>query len=179
MKAFARLLDRLSFTPPRNGKLTLLRDYLSNAPDPERGWALASLTGELVFDQAKPAMIRKAIEARMDPQLFALSHDFVGDLAETVALVWPSKPGANAEPELPEVVDTLRAASRREVPQLLERWLDALDADGRWALLKLLTGGLRVGVSARLAKQALANLGGFSVAVFVEVWHAQYPPYDD
>ena len=47
MKAFARLLDRLSFSPARNVKLTLLRDYLSNAPDPERGWALASLTGEL------------------------------------------------------------------------------------------------------------------------------------
>src|SRR3569833_456263 len=179
MKAFARLLDRLSFTPPRNGKLTLLRDYLSNAPDPERGRALASLTGELVFDQAKPAKIRKAEEARMDPQMFALSHDFVGDLAETVALVWPSRPGANAEPELPEVIDALRAASRREVPQLLERWLDALDADGRWALLKLLTGGLRVGGSARLAKQALAQLGDVPLADIEELWHGQTPPYED
>jgi DNA ligase-1 len=179
MKAFARLLDRLSFSPARNVKLTLLRDYLGNAPDPERGWALASLTGELRFDEAKPAMIRKAIEARMDPMLFALSYDFVGDLAETVALAWPSKPGANAEPELPEVVDTLRGAARREVPQLLERWLDALDADSRWALLKLLTGGLRVGVSARLAKQALADLGGVDVSEIEEVWHGQTPPYED
>src|ERR1700744_1234200 len=179
MKAFARLLDRLSFSPARNVKLTLLRDYLSNAPDPERGWALASLTGELTFDEAKPAMIRKAIEARMDPVLFALSYDFVGDLAETVALAWPAKPGANVEPELPDVVDTLRTASRREVPQLLERWLDVLDADGRWALLKLLTGGLRVGVSGRLAKQALANLGGVDVAEIEELWHGQSPPYED
>ncbi len=115
----------------------------------------------------------------MDPMLFAISYDFVGDLAETVALAWPAKPGANAEPELPEVVDTLRTASRREVPQLLERWLDALDASGRWALLKLLTGGLRVGVSARLAKQALANLGGVEVAEIEEVWHGQSPPYED
>ncbi len=179
MKAFARLLDRLSFTPARNAKLTLLRDYLSKAPDPERGWALASLTGELTFDQAKPAMIRKAVEARLDPQLFALSYDFVGDLAETVALVWPSKAGANAEPELPEVIDALRAAARREVPQLLERWLDALDADGRWALLKLLTGGLRVGVSARLAKQALAQLGDVPLSEIEELWHGQTPPYED
>jgi DNA ligase-1 len=179
MKAFARLLDRLSFSPQRNIKLTLLADYLRTAPDPERGWALASLTGELSFDQAKPAMIRKAIEARLDPMLFALSYDFVGDLAETVALAWPCKAGANAEPELPEVVDTLRSASRREVPQLLERWLDALDADGRWALLKLLTGGLRVGVSARLAKQALANLGGVEVGEIEELWHGQSPPYED
>src|SRR6185437_12481714 len=135
-----------------------------HAADPERGWALASLTGALSLDAAKPGFIRKAAEVRLDPQLFALSYDFVGDLAETVALVWPAKPGTNAEPELPEVVETLRGASRREVPQLLERWLDTLDADGRWALLKLLTGGLRVGVSARLAKQALANLGGVEVS---------------
>ena len=179
MHAFARLLDQLAFTPSRNAKLVLLRDYLSHAPDPERGWALASLTGALSFDAAKPAFIRKAAEARMDPLLFSLSYDFVGDLAETVALVWPAKPGANRELELPEVVDALRTASRREVPQLLERWLDALDSNGRWALLKLLTGGLRVGVSARLAKQALANLGDVPVADIEEVWHAQEPPYGD
>ena len=76
MKAFARLLDQLAFTPSRNAKLTLLRDYLGSAPDPERGWALASLTGALSFDAAKPGFIRKAAEARLDPQLFALSYDF-------------------------------------------------------------------------------------------------------
>jgi DNA ligase-1 len=179
MKAFARLLDQLAFTPSRNAKLTLLRDYLGSAPDPERGWALASLTGALSFDAAKPGFIRKAAEARLDPQLFALSYDFVGDLAETVALVWPSRPGANREPELPEVVESLRTASRREVPQLLEGWLDALDATGRWALLKLLTGGLRVGVSARLAKQALAVLGDVPVSDIEEVWHSQAAPYGD
>src|SRR6202000_3140490 len=179
MKAFSRLLDQLAFTPSRNAKLILLRDYLDHAPDPERGWALASLTGALSFDAAKPGFIRKAAEARLDPQLFSLSYDFVGDLAETVALVWPAKPGANREPELPEVVDALKAASRREVPQLLERWLDALDSNGRWALLKLLTGGLRVGVLARLAKQALANLGDVPVSDVEEIWHSQHPPYED
>ena len=85
---------------------------MRDTPDPERGWALASLTGELTFDAAKPAFIRKAVEARMDGALFALSYDYVGDLAETVALVWPAKPGANREPELSEVVDALRGASR-------------------------------------------------------------------
>jgi len=179
MRAFARLLDQLAFTPSRNAKLTLLRGYLGSAPDPERGWALASLTGALTFDAAKPGFIRKAAEARLDPLLFSLSYDFVGDLAETVALVWPAKAGANREPELPEVVESLKLASRREVPQLLERWLDALDATGRWALLKLLTGGLRVGVSARLAKQALAALGDVPISDIEEVWHSQAPPYGD
>jgi DNA ligase-1 len=184
MRAFARLLDRLSLTQGRNAKLTLVRDFLRETPDPDRGWALAALTGQLTFSAAKPAAIRKAVEARMDPVLFGWSYDFVGDLAETVALVWPAKPGANREPELSEVVEALRTAARSEVQGLIEGWLDALDADGRWALLKLLTGGLRVGLSARLAKQACADMatvhgGSVDVAEIEEVWHVLRPPYED
>ncbi len=180
MRAFARLLDRLAFTPSRNAKLVLMRDYFRETPDPERGWTLAALTGALSFDVAKPAVIRKAIEARMDPQLFALSYDHVGDLAETVALVWPTRTDTKSpEPSLSEVVDTLQGALHHDVQRLLETWLDALDADGRWALLKLLTGGLRVGVSARLAKLALAALREAEVGEIEELWHAQHPPYED
>src|SRR5689334_22607719 len=112
MRAFADLLDRLSLTSSRNAKLVLISDYLRAAPDPDRGWALAALTGDLVFEAAKPAFIRKAAEARLDPLLFAWSYDYVGDLAETVALVWAPRPGPNREPELAEVVDALRGASR-------------------------------------------------------------------
>jgi DNA ligase-1 len=179
MRAFAELLDRLSLTGSRNAKLILVRDYLRETPDPDRGWALAALTGDLSFDAAKPAFIRKAVEERMDPQLFWWSYDYVGDLAETVALVWPARPGANREPELSEVVDALRGASRAEVQRLIEGWLDALQPTGRWALLKLMTGGLRVGLSARLAKQAAADVGPVPVAEVEELWHALHPPYED
>jgi len=179
MRSFARLLDRLSLTASRNAKLTLVRDYLAETPDPDRGWALAALTGELVFNAAKPVFIRKAVTERMDPVLFGWSYEYVGDLAETVALVWPARPGANREPELSEVVDALRSASRAEVQRLIEGWLDALEPDGRWALLKLLTGSLRVGVSSRLAKHACAELGKVPVTEVEEVWHAVPPPYED
>ena len=181
MRAFAELLDRLSLTASRNAKLTLVRDYLRETPDPDRGWALAALTGDLAFDAAKPAFIRKAVEARMDPQLFWWSYDYVGDLAETVALVWPARPGANREPELSEVVDALRGASRTEVQKLIEGWLDVLEPTGRWALLKLMTGGLRVGLTARLAKRAAADMGSepIDVAEVEELWHALHPPYED
>jgi DNA ligase-1 len=181
LKAFAELLDRLSLTGSRNAKLTLVRDYLRETPDPDRGWALAALTGDLSFDAAKPAFIRKAVEERMDPQLFWWSYDYVGDLAETVALVWPARPGANREPELSEVVDALRGATRAEVQTLIEGWLDALQPTGRWALLKLMTGGLRVGLTARLAKRAVADMGKEPVppAEVEELWHALHPPYED
>ncbi len=179
MRAFAHLLDRLSLTASRNAKLTLARDYLSGTPDPDRGWALAALTGALTFRGAKPAAIRAAVEARMDGALFAWSYDYVGDLAETVALVWPARPGANRPPALSEVVDALTHATRPQAQALIDGWLDALDADGRWALLKLVTGGLRVGLSARLAKQALADLGGVPVSEVEEVWHVLAAPYGD
>ncbi len=179
MRAFAALLDRLSLTASRNAKLRLIRDHLADTPDPDRGWALAALTGGLSFTAAKPAMIRRAVEARVDPELFRLSYDYVGDLAETVALIWPARHGANREPDLSEVIDALTQAKRGEVQGLLEGWLDALDADGRWALLKLVTGGLRVGVSARLAWQAAADFGGVEAPDIQEVWHAQSPPYAD
>ena len=182
MQAFAALLDRVQLSGSRNAKLRLVRDFLRDAPDPERGWALAALTGDLSFDSAKPAMIRKLVEQRMDPVLLGWSYDFVGDLADTVALVWPSRPGANREPELSEVVDALRTSHRAATPALLEGWLDACEADSRWALLKLLTRELRVGLSARLAKQAAADLAplyGHAVEVseIEEVWHAVDPPY--
>ena len=180
MRAFAELLDRLSLTASRNAKLTLVRDYLRQTPDPDRGWALAALTGELTFDAAKPGFIRKAIEERMDPQLFWWSYDYVGDLAEAVSLVWPARPGANREPDLSEVIEGLRTASRSEAQGRIETWLDALpQARERWALLKLVTGGLRVGLSARLAKQAAADVGGVPVAEVEELWHALHPPYED
>ncbi|ODT89190.1 cisplatin damage response ATP-dependent DNA ligase [Phenylobacterium sp. SCN 70-31] len=180
MRAFAELLDRLSLTASRNAKLTLVRDYLRATPDPDRGWALAALTGELTFDAAKPAFIRKAVEARMDGQLFAWSYDYVGDLAETVSLVWPARPGANREPALNEVIEALRTASRAEVQRLIEGWLDALPTPReRWALLKLMTGALRVGMTARLAKRAAAEMGGVEAAEVEELWHALHPPYED
>jgi DNA ligase-1 len=180
MRAFAELLDRLALTPSRNTKLTLVRDYLRETPDPDRGWALAALTGDLTFTAAKPAFIRKAIEERMDPQLFWWSYDYVGDLAEAVSLCWPRRPGANREPELSEVVEALRTASRAEVQRLIEGWLDAMDSPReRWALLKLMTGALRVGMTARLAKRAAAEMGGVDPAEIEELWHAQHAPYED
>jgi DNA ligase-1 len=177
MIRFAELLDGLLFTPARNGKLRLMTEYFHSVGDPERGWALAALTGELRFREAKPAQIRALTLDRVDLELFQWSYDFVGDLAETVALIWPERPGGNHAPGLTEIVDGLALASRATVGKLIEKWLDELDATGRWALLKLVTGGLRVGVSARLAKIAVAELGGVGVEDVEEIWHGLRPPY--
>ena len=177
MKPFAELLDRLLYTPQRNAKVALLVDYFRNVPDPDRGWGLAAMTGALSFAHAKPALIRELVSTRTDPVLFGWSYDFVGDLAETAALMWPEPADARPWPMLDEVVAALATTRKAELPRLVAGWLDTLDATGRWALLKLVTGGLRVGASARLAKLALAEYGRQEPAEIEEVWHGLAPPY--
>ncbi|MBB2969631.1 cisplatin damage response ATP-dependent DNA ligase [Mesorhizobium sp. RMAD-H1] len=181
MEGFAELLDRLVLTPQRNGKLRLLVDYFRATPDPERGYALAAITRDLELASVKPAMLRALVGERVDPELFAYSYDYVGDLAETISLIWPApeRRRANRPPLLSDIVEALSQASRREGPLLVAHWLDDLDASGRYALLKLVTGGLRIGVSARLAKQALADFGQVDVTEIEELWHGLTPPYEN
>jgi DNA ligase 1 len=179
MNDFAELLDRLAYEPSRNNKLRLIADYLRTTPDPERGYALAALTGALSFQHAKAGMIRTLIAERTDPVLFELSYDYVGDLSETVALMWPADPAQkpNATPTLSDVIETLSTLGKAQLPKQLARWLDGLDETGRWALLKLVTGGLRIGVSARLAKTAAASLGGKEPNEVEILWPGLSPPY--
>ena len=242
MKRFAELLDRLAYEPSRNAKLRLLTDYFRAVADPDRGYALAAITGALSFRHAKAGMIRALIAERTDEVLFALSYDYVGDLSETVALMWPAPsvpvhaatrassplpPRSGGEgsgvggsaasstdvvcaegpptrdpsppraaragggertafvaqgiatdaPSLSHVVTTLASLGKSELPKQLTLWLDALDETGRWALLKLVTGALRIGVSARLAKTAVAALGDKQPDEVELVWHGLAPPY--
>src|SRR5476651_2089961 len=204
MNRFAGLLDRLAYEPGRNNKLRLISGYFREVGDPDRGFALAALTGALSFKHAKPGLIRDLIADRSDPTLFALSYDYVGDLSETVALMWPraalqaqpapSPASARGEelsrplshlhnnpppPTLTEVVTTLRTLGKTELPKQLTRWLDELDETGRWALLKLVTGAMRIGVSARLAKTAAAALGDKDPHELELMWPGLVPPYLD
>jgi DNA ligase-1 len=239
MNRFAELLDRLAYEPGRNNKLRLLTNYFRAVEDPDRGYALAALTGALSFKHAKPGLIRDLIAARTDPVLFALSYDYVGDLSETVALMWPSPfharstplpPRSGGEglgggggaadsrsrsgtepaeapptpdpspplaslaeggerivaghnnpppPKLTEVVTTLRTLGKTELPKQLTRWLDELDETGRWALLKLVTGAMRIGISTRLAKTAAAALGDKDPHDVELMWPGLVPPYLD
>ncbi|WP_174297958.1 cisplatin damage response ATP-dependent DNA ligase [Sphingomonas bacterium] len=183
MHAFAALLDSLIYTRSRNAKLKLIADWLVATPDPDRGWGLAALTGDLDLPGVKPAVIRALIEERVDPVLFRMSRDYVGDTAETVALLWTQRPPPAgtatdaAELTVAGAVDTLLRLSRSDAPAALAAMLDRLDAEERFALLKMATGELRVGVSARLAKTALAQAFGLDVDAVEEVWHGLSPPY--
>ena len=178
LTAFADLLESLTFTPGRNAKMALLTRWFVTMPDPERGFGLAALTGDLTFRVARPGLIRELVATRTDAELFRLSYDYVGDLAETVALIWPARAGINAPPPLlSEVVAALEHTPKADLPALIAGWLDTLDSSARLALIKLITGGLRVGLSGRLARLALAEWSGQAVEEIEEVWHGVAPPY--
>lgn len=178
MERFAALIDALVYTRSRSGKLALIADYLRTSPDPDRGWALAALTDGLDFPAVKIGAVRSLIMERVDPVLFQLSRDYVGDTAETVSLLWPYPANEGApQPTVSEAVHALQGMTRATVQAELAELLDRLDANGRYALLKLATGAMRIGISSRLAKVAFAQAFGVSVDDVEEYWHGQLPPY--
>ena len=179
MRDFAALLERLAFTPQRLGKTAHLVRFFRDVPDPARGLALAALTGDLRLRTVTPSLLRGLVAQRVDEQLFAASYDFVGDLAETIALIWPEGGGDGPPPPLPELVAELASAPKTALPGIISARLDALGPSERYAYLKLATGGLRVGISARLARQAVAEFGNLPLTDIEEIWHGLIPPYAD
>jgi len=181
MHDFSALLERLYFTYSNNDKAAVLRDYLARAPDPDRGWAVAAIAGELRFDLFKSSLVRDLVKERVDPVLFDLSYDYVGELSETVAHLWPVSENArrlNRLPPLHEVVEQFSILPKGEIADYLVDLLDNATPQERWALLKLGTRGLRIGMSARFLKRCLADYGRVEVSEIEEVWHALSPPYE-
>lgn len=179
MRRFAALIDSLIYTRSRNAKLAAISTYLRETPDPDRGWALAALTDSLDFPAVKSSTIRNLAGTRIDPELFRLSRHHVGDTAETVALIWPEAPDREqSDPTVDEVVQALSSTTRATAPDIVASLLDSMDSNSRYALLKLAVGGMRVGVSARLAKTAFAQAFAVPLDDVEELWHALDPPYD-
>ncbi len=177
MRRFAQLLELLALTPSRNRKLEALGAYFRETPDPDRGIALAILTGALSFANVKPAVLKEVVLAEIDPHLFALSYDYVGDLGETIALIWPHHGGSEPLPSLSGLVALFNATSRSELPALIGSLLTRASINERWALVKFATGALRIGLSARLAKTALAEMSGKPLQEIEEVWNGLEVPY--
>ena len=182
MQAFAALLDRLHYTHSNNAKAAILTDYLRRRPDPDRGFAVGVIAGTISFELFKRALVRDLVAERVDPVLLALSYDYVGEMSETVAHIWPRNPRAPVLDRLPplhEVIHEFQARDKPAIREYLALLLDNMTAPERWALLKLGMQTLRIGMSARSVKHVLAGFGGVSVGEIEEVWHAQEPPYLD
>src|SRR5690606_37901465 len=134
-------------------------------PDPDRGWTMAALTGGLDFPAVKSSTVRAVMHERVDPVLWSLSRDFVGDTAETASLLWPGplENDVMPPPGVHEVVGLLTAMTRRSVMRDRPLLLDRQDQRARYAVIMLPTGALSAGVSAWLARNAFAL--AFDVAI--------------
>jgi DNA ligase 1 len=178
MKTFAALLENLLLTPSRNQKIAYMVRYFREAPDPDRGYALAALTGQLSIQNVKAMMLKNIALEKVDRELFYMSHDYVGDLAETIALIWPDHSGKSL-PTLSGLVEELMTMDPDKLPGLVADHLSSATPTERWAIVKLTTGNLRIGVSARLAKAALAEFGGKTLDDIEHVWHGLECPFLD
>ena len=178
MKRFSQLLVTLILKTSRNDKISVLSEYFKYTPDPDRGYALGALTGTLSNPGIKPSLLRTLVAERIDQELFNLSYDYVGDLAETVSLIWPdTAPYKEKLPSIAEFISKMEGTPKAKLSALISSFLDNANSNERWAMIKFATGGLRVGVSARLAKTALAAYSGCLLEDIEKVWHGLTPPY--
>ena len=172
MRAFTDLYWRLDATTSTNEKVAALRDYFAAAPPGDAACALGVLSGERQLRSVSTSQLREwAAEATGLPVwLVEECYAHVGDLAETLALVLPEPEALSdaTEPDLTEMMRTtihdLRGADddrKREVVTAVWRRLAPRE---RIVWHKLLTGGLRVGVSRTLVARALAELAGIDQA---------------
>jgi ATP-dependent DNA ligase len=159
MNRLAALVDRLTAAADDGMKHRLLADYLSSAAEQDRIVSAGILSGKRQWHRTKLPLVRGIDEPRIDPVLFGLSLDHVGDLGETIALTWRARPGANRDPSPAEIVEALSTLGKSELPKRIESWLVAADASGRWLLIKLITGGFRSPVTAAQVGHALAAVG--------------------
>ena len=128
MIEFAELVHRLFFTSGNLAKARILRAYIEKTPDPDRGWAIAILSGRLHLTLFKRSLINSLIKSRVDPYLFDLCYDYVGELSETVALLWPTsnRDTKSKLPSLTNILETLESCSKAEIEEYVGNLLDQM-----------------------------------------------------
>ncbi|WP_052045960.1 hypothetical protein [Candidatus Paracaedibacter symbiosus] len=177
MKNFAFLIHQLILTHSKNEKIRILTNFFKNTLDPERGYALGILINQLDFPLVKPLQLKALVSTKIDPVLFNYSYEYVGDLAETIALIWPSAP-SDPLPSFNEIIHYLQQSNREEALHQIELWLNQANEIERWALIKLITGNLRIGLSTRTAFIALSRINlDIKLEEIEEVCFVLSPPY--
>jgi len=180
MNRFSALFDALDGTTKTAAKTTALAQYFREAPEPDRVWTIALLSGR------RPKRVVNATELRLWAAeaadlplwLFEESYHMVGDLAETIALILPP-PVIVQSRSLTETIDDLRSLAGRPAPErraaVLAAW-GGLPAEQRFVFNKLITGGFRMGVSRGLMTRALAEATGVETATLAHRLMGNWDP---
>ncbi|XZE18728.1 ATP-dependent DNA ligase [Pirellulaceae bacterium SH449] len=162
MKAFSALYRAIDETTKTNAKLSAMHSYFRSASHDDAAWAINFLSGERFKRLINTRILREWARhsSGTSEWLFEESYDWVGDLAETISLLVPSEATDTAgglAHWVKERIEPLRHCPPENVPQELTSLWHELGPQERFLFLKLITGGLRVGVSKRLVVRAIAE----------------------
>ena len=168
MKRFAEMFTALDRTTSTGAKVAALAEYFRTAPEADRLWTVALMSGRRPRRAVTATRLRAwaAERAGIPPWLFEACYPVVGDLSETIALVLPA-PSRHVARSLADWIGMLRGLALLDEDArkaaILDAW-DSLPATERFVFNKLITGGWRMGVSARLMTRALAQATGIDEA---------------
>ena len=180
MNDFADLLENLLLTSSKKKKIDLLTNYFQKSEKRDKGWTFLILTTGIKKKYFNTKDLKELVIKRVGETLFKYSYDYVGDLAETISLLWKPKHKNKLDFKLYEFMEFLSSVTNKELLKIkLETTLDNSTEKQRFCFLKILTGGLRVGVSNALIKEALVKYGRRELVDIEELWHGFRPPYED
>ncbi len=164
MKLFTRLFIELDQTNKTNTKLKALVKYLDQATDKDKLWMIALLSGKRPKRSVKTSQLKQwaAEIANIPYWLFEESYHVVGDLSETIALIFPATRKASHS-SLSYWMDFIIGLQTEDdeckKEKLVNAWLQ-MDSAQRFVFNKLSSGGFRIGVSQKLMVRALAQHTG-------------------
>jgi len=168
MKQFADLFRRVDETTKTTVKTNALVTYFSDAPDEDKLWTVALFTGRRPKRVITATKLREwaAETAGIPLWLFEDSYSVVGDLAETISLILPAAE-AHKQRQLSYWIQYIKSLSSEEEDArkvgIIDAWTHLSQIE-RFLFTKLLTGGFRIGVSAKLITRALAQSTGHDEA---------------
>ena len=181
MNRFSNLLNKLLLTTSRNKKKKILFEYFKQAHIKDKAWAFTILTNRFEKKFLKVIELKTLLKSKVDAELFKYSYDYVGDLAETISLIWPKrKIKKEINLKLFELMEFLeKKQDKDKLIKELTLILDLSYEQQRFTIIKILTGGLRVGVSVGLIKESLVKYGCRSMSEIEEFWYGFKFPYTD
>ena len=162
IESFAALYRLLEETTRTGEKVEALVDYFRQVDAADGAWAVHLLSGEKLKRLVPYSRLRQWGQAGsgLPTWLFEESYQAVGDLAETLSLIVPSRAVHTegtlaqwAERELPALA---RPTPEESIAAIADCW-QRVGPDERLVVLKMLTGAMRVGVSQKLVARAIAE----------------------
>jgi DNA ligase-1 len=174
MRAFAELYREIEGSTSLKRKRQALVAYFQRAEQADAAWALHFLLGRKLARIATSGELRAWVcdASGLAPWLVEDSYAHVGDLAETLSLLLPEPATAAQQRALSSWVEDVLLPLRGATVETRQRALTAAWAElpelERLVFNKLLTGALRIGVSAGLVQQALAQIAGVDAALIAQ-----------